>query len=107
MDRDNKGKFKKGHGGLKPKGAVSERTKAWDALKEMFIGDYTDNVKDYLQNLYEENPDKFFAAYCQLLEYFKPKYSRTDITSKGESLKPDVIIRVDNEKTAKQLSELE
>ncbi len=35
--RNDKGHLLPGHGGLKPKGAVSERVKMWNELGEWFV----------------------------------------------------------------------
>lgn len=72
--------FKKGHKGLKPKGAISEKTKAWENLGEFITESGADRVKTILARC---EPEEFIKYYTVLLEYFKPKLARTE--SKVES----------------------
>lgn len=87
--------FKKGntHGG-RTKGSKSGKTIAWDEL-----GDYIVNkgAKKYMSLINGLDDDEFLKRFENILEYFKPKQQRTDITSGGEALKPPIITFVDNE----------
>ena len=76
------GTFQKGHSGHKPKGAISAKTKAWNALGEKLTGEHTEKVNQYLDGLYRTDKEAFFKAYVLLLEYFKPKQARQAITGK-------------------------
>ena len=68
------GKFEKGNKG-KPKGAISEKTIAWQNLGEFITESGAERVKDILATC---TPDKFMVYYPMLLEYFKPKLARVD-----------------------------
>jgi hypothetical protein len=74
------GSFQKGHAklpgsGMK-KGQKTERGQQWEALGELITGRLTDKVTEYIDTL---PPEKMFTAYLQLLEYFKPKLTRSEI----------------------------
>lgn len=82
--------FQKGHKGFKPKGAKSEKIKAWDELGAMITGEHTERVNTYLEQLFKTDKEAFFKAYTLLLEYFKPKQARTELTgSDGKDLIPE------------------
>lgn len=74
------GKFEKGNKG-KPKGAISEKTIAWQNLGEFITESGAERVKDILATC---PPDKFMVYYPMLLEYFKPKLARTELKHEGE-----------------------
>jgi hypothetical protein len=76
------GTWKKGQGG-KPKGAISEKTKRWEALGEMIVSEGAKKALDYITSL---QGDDFLKHYKDLLEYFKPKLQRTDVTSGDKPL---------------------
>jgi hypothetical protein len=69
--------FKKGNPG-KPMGAKSKKIKAWEALGEFFTKAGAERVKEILN---KSDDKQFILYYEKLLEYFKPKLNRTDITS--------------------------
>jgi hypothetical protein len=79
-------KGKSGNPDGKPKGAKHEKTKQWEALGEMIVGDCTDKVMQYLNDLWRKDKEAYFKAYTLLLEYFKPKQARTEIV--GDEDKP-------------------
>lgn len=70
-------KFPKGNPG-KPKGAISEKTKLWESLGDMFT---TEGAKRAQKIMLSCDDDTFMKYYSMLLEYFKPKLNRSDITS--------------------------
>lgn len=80
-ERDENGRLQKGHGGLKPKGAKSEKTKQWEELHESIVGVHADKFNSILQQWADSyDPDEqaaFVDAYMKILEYFKPKQART------------------------------
>jgi hypothetical protein len=80
MEKKTKKLFEKGHKGFKPKGAVSEKTKAWESLGDFITESGADRVKTILASC---EPDDFIKYYTTLLEYFKPKLARSE--SKVES----------------------
>ncbi len=97
-------KFSKGHkkvGGIK-KGQVQKRTKAWDQLGEFFTQAGAERAKKIMVNADDK---EFMTYYDKLIEYFKPKLQRTDLTSDGEKIQtgppPQIIIKLDNGKDSK------
>lgn len=87
MERDEKGRLKKGHGGLKPKGAVSEKTKMWEELGQYIV---TEGAERAMQVLAKMDDDQFLEQYMKMLEYFKPKQAR--VTHAGDADAPVQII---------------
>ena len=88
-------KYKKGESGNikgRPKGSKSEKVKAWDELGEYIVGE---GAERYMALLTDLGNDEFLKRFENILEYFKPKQQRTDITSGGEALKPPQINFVD------------
>jgi|TARA_R100001530_G_scaffold73484_1_gene51818 hypothetical protein len=76
--------FVKGQSGNpagKPKGAKSEKTKAWEKL-----GYYIANegAQKYLEYLEECEPEEYMKRFESTLEYFKPKLARnqTELTGR-------------------------
>ncbi len=79
----------KGHKGYKPKGAISQKSIAWQNLGE-FI---TEGGAERLKRILNESDDAtFMRVYIQLIEYFKPKQSRTEY-EKIQDVRPKFIIR--------------
>lgn len=81
----NKGQFKKGHEGRKPKGAVSKKTKAWEELGDFITSAGAIQAMEIINSYAEKDingkakdPEKFLQHYNNLLEYFKPKQSRVE-----------------------------
>ena len=73
--RNGGGKFTKGNPG-KPKGAISKKTILWNQLGEWFISDGASKFIHEMKNL---EGKEFISAYSLMLEYFKPKLSRSEI----------------------------
>ena len=88
MERDEQGRLKKGHGGLKPKGAKSEKTLQWEALGESITGHQAEQFNAFLDKMWasRNDEDKMIASelYLKTLEYFKPKQARTEVKHEGE-----------------------
>jgi hypothetical protein len=83
-------KYKKGESGNpagKPKGAINEKTKAWEQLGDFITETGADRVKDILTTC---TNDQFMFYYPMLLEYFKPKRARVD--KEGETANTVIII---------------
>lgn len=76
------GKFQKGNPG-KQKGAVSEKTKFWNGMKDFMINEGAEKFQKELMKL--KGP-QFVYAYSNALEYFQPKLNRT--TLEGDPDKP-------------------
>jgi hypothetical protein len=92
MERNTDGTLKKGHSGLKPKGAISEKTKVWNEISDWFKNEGLEAYQEKLMEMQENEPKEFLKRYEAMLEYFAPKLSRTEIKgemdiSKSEKLK--------------------
>ncbi len=91
--------FKAGKSGNptgRPKGAIGERTKQWDALGEAIVGRQAEAFNHYLEELWNGNKsDKAMASelYLKSLEYFKPKQARTEVKQEGIQQMEIVITR--------------
>lgn len=81
-NRNPDGTLKKGHSGLKPKGAVSEKTRIWNEIGDWFKGDGLEAYKQKLMEMQESEPKEFLKRYETMLEYFAPKLSRTEFEDK-------------------------
>lgn len=103
-ERDENGRLKKGHGGLKPKGAKSEKTKQWEAMAEMFGAELSEGFIDIMKadqvDAMEHEDDevkanaraRYTSNFLKMAEYFRPKLSRTVLV--GDELSPPVQIMV-------------
>ena len=101
-ERDERGRLKKGHGGLKPKGAVSEKTKQWEALADAIVGLHAERFNsimeaDYVDSMDHEDEElkaaaraRFTSNYIKTLDFVKPKLQR--VTQVGEEGAPPVQI---------------
>lgn len=85
VERDNKGRFEPGTSGNpegKPKGAVSKRTAIWNEIGEWFASEglelYQANLVGMLKSNNPVKAAEGMKHYQALLEYFKPKLSRSD-----------------------------
>jgi hypothetical protein len=87
MARDERGRLAKGHGGLKPKGAVSQKTLLWEALGQYVVNEGAERAMEVLATLDDE---QFLEQYMKMLEYFKPKQAR--VTHAGDAEAPINII---------------
>lgn len=69
--------------GSKSKPGKHAKTKQWEALGEMITGELTDDVLRYVKGLKGEEK---FNAYLKLLEYFKPKLSRSEVKAEIDNV---------------------
>jgi len=67
--------------GKRSKRGKSEKTKQWEMLGESIINEHTQRFNNLLRKATDE---KFLTLFPQVLEYFKPKLNRTDLTNDGE-----------------------
>lgn len=81
-ERDSKGRLKKGHGGLKPQGAVSQKVKMWEELGSYVVNEGSERA---LQVLHSMDDEDFLHYYLTMLEYFKPKQARQTIVGEKDS----------------------
>ena len=88
-ERDENGRLKKGHGGLKPPGAKSQKTLQWEALGESITGQQAEQFNEFLNKLWgsRNDEDKMIASelYLKTLEYFKPKQARNTIVGDADA----------------------
>lgn len=68
--------------GGRPRGSKNVRTLEWEQIKEAFITTHTARANRILATLDDE---KFIDSYLKLLEYFKPKLARTEVTNNDNS----------------------
>ena len=92
---------KSGHGGPRPNsgrkvGSKNVKTMQWTEFGEKLIDGNLERVQKYLDNL----PDpQFFSLWLQLLEYFKPKQSRTEVQSLDKNGMPADPVKIEIIKT--------
>jgi hypothetical protein len=77
------GSFKKGHKGVKPKGAVNRTTKESRELLEQILLGQIDNISMAFNQL-RSDPARYLDACSKLFAYVLPK--KTDITSGDEKI---------------------
>ena len=98
-ERDENGRLKKGHGGLKPKGAISEKSKQWEALAESIVGLHAENFNAILVQWATsgdpEQEEMFANNYTKILEYFKPKLARTTLVGDNDAPPVQLVVRGD------------
>lgn len=76
-------RFQKGNPGKK-KGTKSKKVLAWEQLGDFITEEGAKRVQEILRT---STPKDFISYYSTLLEYFKPKIARTELTGKdGEDL---------------------
>jgi hypothetical protein len=63
--------------GGKVVGSKNYKTKQWEQLGEAIITTHAERFNNILNELDEE---KFADMYCKILEYFKPKHQRAEVT---------------------------
>jgi hypothetical protein len=77
------GSFKKGHKGVKPKGALNRTTKEGKELLEHILLGQIDNIADAFERL-QKDPARYLDACSKLFAYVLPK--KTDITTGDEKI---------------------
>jgi hypothetical protein len=85
-DRDNKGKFVKGHRGFKPKGALNHTTREVKEKFNQLLESYP--LEQMIADLQELKPRERLSVIVGLLEYFMPKLNKTDwgLTNNNEPI---------------------
>jgi hypothetical protein len=83
MPKGVKGFVKGQSGNLqgKPKGIVSAKTRQWEELGAKIVGESAERFMNALDQLSDED---FMKHYLMILEYFKPKQQRTEMTGKQD-----------------------
>jgi len=89
--RDKRGKFKEGNPG-KPKGTLNRKTVLWHELSEWFIDK---GASKFIKEIQSLKGKEYVHAYSLVLEYFKPKLSRIEVSDE-----------VDNEPGIRELFEM-
>ena len=90
----------------RPVGSKSQKTLDWEAMRDKMTGAFTDRSIEYIENLWKVDPDKAFDAYLKLIEYFKPKQQRTDITTNGKDIREMTHIVVETPEQAEKLKKI-
>ena len=83
------------------------RNQSTEKAKSLFADIMSGNVKKFktaLDYLYKKDKIKWLDVVNKFFPYYLPR--QTDITSDGESIKPDINISVVNKKIAKDLKKL-
>lgn len=82
IPRDENGHFLPGKGGGpgRPKGSKSKRIKMWEEMGEWIVNE---GVEKYLTYLKSMDPERYMDHFEAVLEYFKPKLSRTNVKNEG------------------------
>ena len=78
--------FKKGVSGNpagKPKGSIDTKTRGWELLKETITTGLTDKFMREMESL---EGTAYINAYLNVMEYFKPKLSRSEVISQNENI---------------------
>ena len=79
----------KGHKGYKPKGAISAKTIAWNNLGEFLTEQGAERL---IKILSEADDATFMKVYIQLIEYFRPKQSRTELEKTNDKGKIKITV---------------
>ena len=66
----------KGNKEGRPSGATSERSKAWEKLKESILNTHTDRFNTILTDLDDKD---FTETYLKVLQYFKPRMQHSKV----------------------------
>ena len=61
----------------RPTGSKNEKTKQWEALGEAIVTTHAERFNRILETAEDENFQRYFTM---ILEYFKPKQSRAELT---------------------------
>jgi len=69
----------------RPKGAKDKKTKQWEELGEYIINKGAEKYMDYLDGLKDSS---FAERFERILEYFKPKQQRTELTGELDLKEP-------------------
>ena len=96
------GAAKKGGHASKP--GKHKKTKQWEALAEKFTGPYADRVIEYLDDLWNEDRDKFYQAYKDLLKYFQPQLQAAKVDM--DLSLPDIKVDISKEQIKEFLKKL-
>ncbi len=104
-NRNPDGTLKKGHSGLKPKGAISEKTAIWNEISEWFKGEGIEAYQEELMEMRKENTGEFLKRFETMLEYFQPKLSRTEFSGNVKT-EPDFDPSNYTDKELEQLEKL-
>ena len=75
-------------------GSKNKKTVQWEALGESIMNEHTEKFNEELAKL---KGNQFMEMYIKVLEYFKPKLNRTDITTGGDKINPPAITFFESE----------
>lgn len=84
--------FQKGHGGGKPKGAVTKTTQQARELFISIMSGEVDHIKQSLEKVRQKDPAMYLNVLSKFYPYFIPK--QIDLTSGGESfIAPNIVLK--------------
>ena len=67
----------------KPKGALSQKRKAWELIGESLMNECSDKFMVEMNKL---EGTAYINAFLNIMEYFKPKLSRSEVLSQNENI---------------------
>lgn len=79
----------KGHSGYKKVGDVSKKTEDWNSYGKAIVEYGVERSKKIMESTDDE---KFIRVFFELLKYFKPQLSRSDVNQNNTG-KQEIIIR--------------
>lgn len=89
-----KGGKRKTSGQGRPKGVPNKATASAREAIGRFVDSNATRMQAWLDEVANESPEKAFNMLRDVIEYHVPKLGRTDITSGGKPLPPNVVINV-------------
>jgi len=77
--RDENGRLKKGHGGLKPKGAETKLISEARALFVQTLEAQVPNIHQAFADVLDKDPYKYLELFAKYAQYFVPKKVETEM----------------------------
>lgn len=87
------------------KGVKKKKTQQWEALGEAITSGHTERFNKILRDL---DDDRFADRFLQILEYFKPKLARQEVTDKdGKNLKSLTVNIINSQDELKHIGDFD
>lgn len=78
-----------------PKGTKRQKTRDWEVLRELMLGELTAEIIEYIKTL---DPERKLEVYLKLLEYFKPKLGRSEqVHEFSDEMRQTILIAFNDE----------